>query len=80
MDNRGMLWSAAEIEQLKEEINKRMSVDDIATAHGRTPYGIVGKMQTLGWLFLKGRAYHLVEPDPWTFIEMVKAAQDASGK
>lgn len=77
MNNKGTIWSAAEIEQLKTEVNRRLELDQIVAAHGRTPYAVVSKMHSMGWLILVDSAYHLVEPDPWALLPIVKQAQQA---
>jgi hypothetical protein len=75
INNRGLVWTRTEVEQLKTEINERRDLDHIVAAHGRTPYAIIAKLQMMGLLVLHGRAYHLVNPEPWTLVEVVRAAQ-----
>ncbi len=65
IDNRGQLWTAEEYEQLKVEINAGLPLEEIVIAHGRTAYGIIGKLQSMGLIILVGRNYHRVDPDPW---------------
>lgn len=74
----GMLWTTEEVDQLKTEINQGAQLDDIVRAHGRTPYAIIGKLQSLGVLYLVGRNYHLVNPDPWVLGSVVQQMQHGS--
>ena len=76
MSKKGQLWSAEEIEALKSMVNNSASLDEIVAALDRTPYGVIGKMHSLGWLFMRGNAYYLVAPDPWTMVPMVKDLQE----
>jgi hypothetical protein len=76
MDRRGMLWLNEEIEQLKHEWNAGDSLEKMVLAHGRTPYAIIGKLQSLGWIVHRGyTSWHRVDPDPWVLDVSVSAMQ-----
>ena len=74
-DNRGMLWTREENNQLVNEINGGMSLEEMVEAHGRTPYAIIGKLQALGLIVLRESGYHLVNPDPWALTSGIREAQ-----
>ena len=76
MSKRGMLWASEELELLKAEINAGKSLEEITQLLQRTPYGVVSKMHQMGWIILVGQAYHLIKPEPWTLLALVKAEQE----
>jgi hypothetical protein len=76
----GMLWTTEEVDQLKTEINQGMQLEDICQLHGRTPYAIIGRLQSLGILYSIGRNYHLVNPDPWVLGTEIHRLQKGDAK
>lgn len=74
-DNKGNLWTAEEVEQLKQEFNNGLLLEDIVEAHGRTPYGIMSKLQAMGVVYQIGRDYHRVNPEPWAMYSSIVALQ-----
>lgn len=75
MNNRGLLWTREEIEQLRTELNAGLQLDEIAPAHGRSPYAILGRMRDLGWVVQLGDDWHRVNPEPWVLGSTVERLQ-----
>jgi hypothetical protein len=74
--NKGALWLAEEMQQLKREFGSGLSLKQICEAHDRTPYGVINKLIQLGLLTQIGKAYHAVLPDPWVLLSVVVELQD----
>jgi hypothetical protein len=71
--NIGNLWTLEECNQLRDEVRAGRGLQDIATIHGRTVYGIISKMVSLNMLVERGWKYYLVKDEkPWVTSEEVK--------
>ena len=69
LSRRGELWTREEHDQLVSEMNADMSLAEMAEAHGRTPWAIIGRLQSLGVLVLGKSGYHRVDADPWILTD-----------
>ena len=75
---RGKPWSIEEERQLRELINKSVSVDEIAQIMGKTRLSIRGKMNNLGLTVVVAAArQHNVATTTITTTSMARAVDDA---
>lgn len=72
LERRGELWTRAEHDQLISEMNAGMDLAEMCEAHGRTPWAIIGRLQSLGLVVLGKTGYHRVDADPWVLTDEVR--------
>jgi hypothetical protein len=73
IDNRGKIWLAEELQQLRSEFATGATLEEMMVSHGRTAYAIIGKLEAMGHLTLVGlRGYHRIDPDPWVLVSVVR--------
>lgn len=75
-ENAGKPWSNDEINNLVTAFNNGESLEQLVATHKRTPYAIVGKLQTMGKVIMKQWAYYKVEHDPWVLVDVVRKMQE----
>ena len=64
--NKGKVWLAEEVEQLRHGFAQDLTLEELVEAHGRTPAAIISKMASMGLIIALPTGWHRIEQDPWT--------------